>query len=137
VCEKKRTEDKRARSKPELGTVRVRLMREDSDDGRKGAQQCEPIQPATRLLLFLGCCASLLQISHSFFLSIYIYIILPSTQSLLKVLLHYSGGDLLHAGFSLSLPLPPQFLFFSFSAALSAFVRMMTRHWKSLCFLRT
>jgi hypothetical protein len=26
----------RARSKPELGTIRVRLMREDSDDGRKG-----------------------------------------------------------------------------------------------------
>jgi hypothetical protein len=43
---------------------------------------------------------------------------------------------LLHAGFSLS-PASPQFLFFSFSAALSASVRMMTRHWKPLCFLRT
>ncbi len=60
-------------------------------------------------------------------LSLYIYYTSPSTQSLLKVLLHYSGRDLLHAGYSLSLPLPPQFLFFSFSAALSASVRMMTR----------
>jgi hypothetical protein len=65
----------RARSKPELGTVRFRLMREDSDDGKKGrAQQCDPSnQPAIRLLLFLCCSASLLQISNSlFFLCIYI-----------------------------------------------------------------
>jgi hypothetical protein len=64
-----------ARSKPELGTVRFRLMREDSDDGKKGrAQQCDPSnQPAIRLLLFLCCSASLLQISNSlFFLCIYI-----------------------------------------------------------------